>query len=214
MGFTSSSRLYRGLQYRQASSDVVARCPPRSRRVQCTYLVFEAGGRGPCSPARRPRPRYPARRRYTASCHRGRTPGTRSPRRRGIGQGERRERAAIGGVPEPDGRIAVGCRGERLAVGRERQRRHGHDRAAEDRPLGPAGHVPEPDRAVLRAAGQGLAVGRERDAEGRPAWPSSRASPDADGRVPERDGSRRRPRWRSSPRRARTRSIGPAPPAP
>src|SRR5690349_3824937 len=69
---------------------------------------------------------------------------------------------AVGGVPESDGPIGA-ARGDRLAVGR--------DRDGEDRPVMPleaqavkaAGDLPEPDLAIDAPRGERPAVGRKGD---------------------------------------------------
>ena len=114
----------------------------------------------------------------------------RSPRQCRIGQGERSEWAAIGGIPEPDGRIAVGRRGERPAIGSRTPAPStdliGPRRIARsDRPATSQSRIVRSSEPLARV----LPSGENATHRAAAACPSSRARHDAVGRVPERDGA-------------------------
>ena len=108
------------------------------------------------------------------------------------GRSESRGESARGHVPERYGRIAVGGRGERLAVGSECQGRDRHARPAERRHARSRLPRPRAGRSDRPRSGQRLAVGGERDAADRPGVAFQGGAEARRGHVPERSRRRRR----------------------
>src|SRR5262249_45962135 len=96
------------------------------------------------------------------------------------------DRAAVGGVPEPNQSGGLSPGGQSPAVGRE-----GHRpprlKPAQDAQLAPGRSGPEPDRTVEARGGQGAVVGREGQHGNRGPEAGERAPPPPRGNVPDLD---------------------------